>query len=268
MRHIWVTFDTDRQQPMLYVTQPPETKLGDDYGQRRILAVHRSVAFLYGSPNKSPFQMSLDLAVDHIIENDKLNYAAANLQFLGLADNICKWHRHAKHKKNKWQAKVLAAADLAHDGARRLFSIGTIDGKMPWHVTDGLTTSANGRVCPPFHRARAAAVKAEAPGGDCTADGPSHGGRGRQPHRCRCECQPQPQHRAWRHALRLDDQGALCRMVLCEEGGGEGSPLGGGVLAMAGPLLSAAHLCDQGAAIEHEARTWRSYAWTGATCCI
>ena len=124
---------------MLYVTQPPETKLGDDYGQRRscfILAVHRSVAFLYGSPNKSPFQMSLDLAVDHIIENDKLNYAAANLQFLGLADNIRKWHRHAKLEKNKWQAKVLAAADLAHDGARRLFSIGTIDGKMPWHVTD------------------------------------------------------------------------------------------------------------------------------------
>ena len=29
-------------------------------------------------------------------------------------------------------------------------SIGTIDGKMPWHVTDGLTTSADGRVCPPF----------------------------------------------------------------------------------------------------------------------
>ena len=54
----------------------------------------------------------------------------------------------------------------------------------------------------------------------------SHGGRGHQPHRCRCECRPQPQHRARRHALRLDDQGALCRMVLCEEGGGEGSPLG------------------------------------------
>ena len=68
----------------------------------RTLLVHRSVAFLYGAPNKSPFQMSLDLAVDHIIENNSGNYAAANLQFLGMADNIRKWHQHqAKLKENK-----------------------------------------------------------------------------------------------------------------------------------------------------------------------
>ena len=50
-----------------------------------------------------------------------------------------------------------------------------------------LRRSGEGTRLPPLHRARAAAVKAEAPGGDCTADGPSHGGRGRQPHRRRCE---------------------------------------------------------------------------------
>ena len=64
----------------------------------------------------------------------------------------------------KGQAKVLAAADLAHDGARRLFSIGTIDGKMPWHVTDGLTTSADGRICPPFIVHAQPQAKPKAPG--------------------------------------------------------------------------------------------------------
>ena len=51
---------------------------------------------------------------------------------------------------DKGRAKVIAPASLMHDGARRLFSIGTVDGKMPFHVTDGMTTSASGRVCPPF----------------------------------------------------------------------------------------------------------------------
>ena len=42
------------------------------------------------------------------------------------------------------QAKVLASTDEPHDGARRLWQVGSADGKMPWHVTDGMTTSADG----------------------------------------------------------------------------------------------------------------------------
>ena len=67
---------------------------------------HRSVAFLYGAPNNSSFPMSLDLGVDHIEENQKGNYAASNLQFLGLAENVCKWYRQANLEKNKATAPL------------------------------------------------------------------------------------------------------------------------------------------------------------------
>jgi len=40
--------------------------------------------------------MSIDLIVDHIVEGDRSNYAVDNLQFLTLAENVRKWHRHAR----------------------------------------------------------------------------------------------------------------------------------------------------------------------------
>ena len=60
--------------------------------KKRSICIHRSVAFLYGAPNNSGFPMSLNLVVDHIVENDKLNYTASNLQLLGFAENTRKWH--------------------------------------------------------------------------------------------------------------------------------------------------------------------------------
>eukprot|EP00900_Chrysochromulina_parva_P008459 jgi/Chrpa1/17614/Chrysochromulina_OHIO_Genome00023742-RA len=55
-----------------------------------------SVAFLWGARKATDSPMSIDLIVDHITEGDRTNYAVDNLQFLTLAENVRKWHRHRR----------------------------------------------------------------------------------------------------------------------------------------------------------------------------
>ena len=82
-------------------TRYPELDLKGpkDGSQRRRLYIHRSVAFLYGAPNNSLFPMSLNLGVDHIEEKNKCNYAASNLQFLTVADNVRKAARGGESRE-------------------------------------------------------------------------------------------------------------------------------------------------------------------------
>ena len=53
-----------------------------------------SVAFLWGARKATDSPMSVDLIVDHIAEGDRTNFAVDNLQFLTLAENVRKYHRH------------------------------------------------------------------------------------------------------------------------------------------------------------------------------
>ena len=49
----------------------------------------------------------------------------------------------------KGRAKALRSRKVADDGMRRLFEISS-DGRMSKHVTDGMTTRADGKVCAPY----------------------------------------------------------------------------------------------------------------------
>jgi hypothetical protein len=54
-------------------------------------------------------------------------------------------------ESSKARARVLAAADEPFDGGRRIFETGTVDGHMPWHLSDCLTTVATGEPRAPFY---------------------------------------------------------------------------------------------------------------------
>jgi len=52
--------------------------------------------------------------------------------------------------EESWECAKGRARGYGAPDAGRLFEIGAVDGKMPYHMTDGMTTSASGRVAPPF----------------------------------------------------------------------------------------------------------------------